>query len=310
MWSIFEDIDLPHTRSSASTYVDRTCPTMANKMPMVAPIYLPGKEPLPPGLTEEHREQLRQTLKYQGYVVSAMESCVGKAAISGVLGFGLGAFFSLMSASFSIDDPLRQTMIDRAAAEQAQKLQQEEEAKKARILANGSKSINATVQATTASTNASVNTPKSALSATGIASNLGHASNAPLHQAAPKTATQKLLTKLPGSSYFKDLPPPPPQLPAQSMQSTKEFFIQTGRSMYSSGKGFGKVGALYSGIECCVESYRAKNDMVNPVLGGFLAGGILARNTGPMTAFSSAMAFAAFSGAIDLFLRRETKDED
>ena len=58
MWSIFKDIDLPHSRSSASTYVDRTCPTMANKMPMVAPIYLPGKEPLPPGLTEEHREQL------------------------------------------------------------------------------------------------------------------------------------------------------------------------------------------------------------------------------------------------------------
>lgn len=47
--------------------------------------------------------------------------------------------------------------------------------------------------------------------------------------------------------------------------------------------------------------------MVNPVAAGFMAGGILARNSGPRAAFGGGLAFAAFSAAIDLFLRRETR---
>ena len=96
--------------------------------------------------------------------------------------------------------------------------------------------------------------------------------------------------------------------------------------MWTSGKGFGKVGALFAGIECGIESvstctvvvfvamtyavpqYRAKNDMVNPVAAGFLAGGVLARNSGPKAVLGGGIAFAAFSAAIDLFLRRETPE--
>ena len=51
--------------------------------------------------------------------------------------------------------------------------------------------------------------------------------------------------------------------------------------------------------------YRAKNDMTNSVAAGFVAGGILARNSGPKADFGGGLAFAAFSAAIDLFLRRE-----
>ena len=46
--------------------------------------------------------------------------------------------------------------------------------------------------------------------------------------------------------------------------------------------------------------------MVNPVVAGFVAGGVLARNSGPKAALGGGVAFAAFSFAIDLFLRRET----
>ena len=258
-------------------------------------------------MTEEERANMHQALKYQKYMVSAMESCVGKAAISGVLGFGLGAFFSLMSASFSVDDPMRQTMIDRAAAEKAKMLEEEAAKKKGESTKTTtvSKSSTSTPEKVTPTATVPPAQPTSTASSTA-------ASTPNAQTAAPKqlSKTGSMLSKLPGGSYFRDLPAPPPQLPSATMQSTKEFFIQTGRSMYSSGRGFGKVGALYSGIECCVESFRAKNDIVNPVVGGFLAGGILARNTGPQTAFGSAVAFAAFSGAIDLFLRRETKDED
>ncbi|PWZ02341.1 Tim17-domain-containing protein [Testicularia cyperi] len=184
---------------------------MATKMPLVAPVYLPGKEPLPPGLTEDDREQIAQIAKWNKIANMGMESCPVKCALSGAAGFGLGAFFSLMSTSFAVDDPLRRTT----------------------LAANG---LN------------------------------------------PAAGTAEMTT----------------------MQSTKEFFKQTGKSMYRSGKGFGKVGALYSGIECCIEAYRAKNDLVNPVAAGMAAGTILARNAGPKAAIGGGVAFAAFSGAIDM----------
>jgi mitochondrial import inner membrane translocase subunit TIM22 len=39
-------------------------------------------------------------------------------------------------------------------------------------------------------------------------------------------------------------------------QKTMEIFKDMGRGMLRSGKGFGKVGALYAGIECVIESVR------------------------------------------------------
>ena len=39
-------------------------------------------------------------------------------------------------------------------------------------------------------------------------------------------------------------------------QRAGEIFKEMGRGMWSSGKGFGKVGALFAGIECVIESVR------------------------------------------------------
>jgi import inner membrane translocase subunit TIM22 len=39
-------------------------------------------------------------------------------------------------------------------------------------------------------------------------------------------------------------------------QKSLEIFKDMGRGMWRSGKGFGKVGALYAGIECVIESVR------------------------------------------------------
>ncbi|KAF8829329.1 hypothetical protein HHX47_DHR3001055 [Lentinula edodes] len=89
-------------------------------------------------------------------------------------------------------------------------------------------------------------------------------------------------------------------------QKASAMFKEMGRGMWTTGKGFGKVGALYAGIECIIESYRAKNDIYNSVSAGFLAGGILARNSGPRAVLGGGLAFAAFSAVIDLaFIRRE-----
>ncbi|KAI0368986.1 mitochondrial import inner membrane translocase subunit TIM22 [Pilatotrama ljubarskyi] len=176
-------------------------------IPLVAPVFPAGKEPLPPGISDEERESYLQAKKYQDYMTMGMESCVAKTIIAGGGGFAIGAFFSLMSSSFAYEDPLLR---------------------------------------------------------------------------------QNLSTQ----------------------QKAREIFKEMGRGMYRSGKGFGKVGALFAGIECVIESYRAKNDMVNPVAAGFVAGGILARNSGPKAVLGGGLAFAAFSAAIDLFLRREPADDD
>ncbi|EJF57547.1 Tim17-domain-containing protein [Dichomitus squalens LYAD-421 SS1] len=174
-------------------------------IPMVAPVFPAGKEPLPPGITEEERQNYLQAKKYQDWMTMGMESCVAKTVIAGGGGFVIGAFFSLMSSSFAYEDPmLRQNL--------------------------------------------------------------------------------------------------------NTQQKARAIFKEMGQGMYRSGKGFGKVGALFAGIECVIESYRARNDMVNPVAAGFVAGGLLARNSGPKAVVGGGLAFAAFSAAIDLFLRRETAE--
>ncbi|TFK74571.1 Tim17-domain-containing protein [Pluteus cervinus] len=182
------------------------------RFPGGTPIWAPGKEPLPLGISEEERAQWEQMKKWESYTQMAMESCVAKTVLAGGAGFGIGAFFSLMSASFAYEDPyLRQQT----------------------------------------------------------------------------------------------------QAGLKPHQKAREVFREMGKGMWSSGKGFGKVGALFAGIECVIEGYRAKNDIYNSVSAGFVAGGVLARNSGPKAAIGGGLAFAAFSAAIDLlFLRRETAEED
>ncbi|KAG6332151.1 hypothetical protein ID866_6940 [Astraeus odoratus] len=181
------------------------------QLPLVAPLYPAGREPLPPGISEDDREQLMQAKKYQSWMTMGMESCVAKTVMAGVGGFGIGAFFSLMSASFAYEDPyLRQQS----------------------------------------------------------------------------------------------------QVGLSNTQKAREIFKDMGKGMWRTGKGFGKVGALFAGIECVIEAYRAKNDIVNPVAAGFVAGGILARNSGPKAVIGGGLAFAAFSGVIDLFLHRESSEDD
>ncbi|CAH7684353.1 Tim17/Tim22/Tim23/Pmp24 family-domain-containing protein [Phakopsora pachyrhizi] len=172
------------------------------------PYIIPGQEP---GTTQAEREEIYKFLKWSRRGQVGQESCLAKTIISGTMGFGLGAVFSLMSSSFVYEDPLRRNPnFD------------------------------------------SLNMPNKA------------------------------------GLMFKEM----------------------GRGMLSTGKGFGKVGALYAGLECCVESYRAKNDIWNSVVGGGVAGGILAWKSGFKPMIYGAIGFAAFSAAIDAYMRKESPDED
>ena len=208
-------------------------------LPFVVPIWAAGKEPLPPGLTESDRPLWEQNKKMERYMGMAMESCIVKSGLAGgagessvypvpvviqrTSGFGLGAFFSLMSSSFAYEDP-----------------------------------------------------------------------------------------------YLRS------QTTLNTTQKARQIFKEMGKGMWSSGKSFGKIGALFAGVECVIESvrifcllvvssvtfeqYRAKNDIYNSVSAGFMSGGILARSTGPKGVLTGGLAFAAFSAAIDLFIRREPSE--
>ncbi|KAH7357801.1 mitochondrial inner membrane translocase subunit Tim17/Tim22/Tim23/peroxisomal protein PMP24 [Plectosphaerella cucumerina] len=92
-------------------------------------------------------------------------------------------------------------------------------------------------------------------------------------------------------------------------QQLKVGFKDMGTRSYSMAKNFGKVGAMFAGIECGVEGLRAKNDITNGVAAGCITGGLLARNAGPQAAAGGCVAFAAFSAAIEAYLRSPGAEE-
>lgn len=57
-----------------------------NGLPGLAPIFLPGQEPLPPGYTEQDRANMREGRRYQDLMQQGMESCVAKSAMAGGMG--------------------------------------------------------------------------------------------------------------------------------------------------------------------------------------------------------------------------------
>ncbi|KAJ9205199.1 hypothetical protein DTO271D3_3094 [Paecilomyces variotii] len=86
-------------------------------------------------------------------------------------------------------------------------------------------------------------------------------------------------------------------------EQVRQGFKDMGKRSWSSAKNFGIVGALFSGTECCIEGLRAKNDLANGVAAGCITGGILGAKAGPQAAAAGCVGFAAFSAAIDAYMR-------
>lgn len=74
---------------------------MATQHPLLAPLFPAGKEPLPPGMTEEDRANMLQIKKYQDYMAFGMESCLGKTAMAGVFGMPILTFASPLLCSLT-----------------------------------------------------------------------------------------------------------------------------------------------------------------------------------------------------------------
>ncbi|KAK9760690.1 Mitochondrial import inner membrane translocase subunit tim22 [Basidiobolus ranarum] len=96
---------------------------------------------------------------------------------------------------------------------------------------------------------------------------------------------------------------PPEAIEQPTRVQLRNMVREMGKKSYSTAKNFAVVGAIYSGTECIIEGYRAKNDLWNSVSAGCITGGILAAQTGPRGVMFGCGGFAAFSAAIDYFLR-------
>ncbi|KAL2220419.1 putative mitochondrial import inner membrane translocase subunit [Thermoascus aurantiacus ATCC 26904] len=92
-------------------------------------------------------------------------------------------------------------------------------------------------------------------------------------------------------------------------EQLRRGFKDMGQRSWSSAKNFGIVGALFSGTECCIEGLRAKNDLANGVAAGCITGGILGAKGGPGAAAAGCVGFAAFSAAIDAYLRMPQEED-
>ncbi|CAG8463350.1 290_t:CDS:2 [Funneliformis caledonium] len=97
--------------------------------------------------------------------------------------------------------------------------------------------------------------------------------------------------------------------PAIYEQPMKQQLKATAKDMakrsFSMAKNFAIVGSIFSGTECVIETYRAKNDLYNGVASGCITGAVLAAKSGPQATLIGCAGFAAFSTAIEYYMRRE-----
>ncbi|CAF9939595.1 MAG: Mitochondrial import inner membrane translocase subunit tim22 [Heterodermia speciosa] len=86
-------------------------------------------------------------------------------------------------------------------------------------------------------------------------------------------------------------------------EQLRRGFKDMGSRSYSSAKNFGLIGAMFAGTECCIEGFRGRNDLKNGIAAGCITGGILGAKAGPQAAGVGCAGFAAFSAAIDYYMR-------
>ena len=92
------------------------------------------------------------------------------------------------------------------------------------------------------------------------------------------------------------VPMPPPKPMMQEFRATGR---QMGRKAKNWSKNFAIITAVFSGGECALERIRAKDDMWNSCIAGFIAGAGLSARQGPQAMLFGGAGFAVFSVIID-----------
>lgn len=61
----------------------------------------------------------------------------------------------------------------------------------------------------------------------------------------------------------------------QQNQTAREILREMKGSMLSYAKNFAILGAVFSGVECCIETARGKSDWKNGTYAGGITGGLI-----------------------------------
>ena len=92
----------------------------------------------------------------------------------------------------------------------------------------------------------------------------------------------------------------PPQAPV--LDQMRVSYRAMGKKAIGMGASFAALTAIFQGVECLVEKYRAKHDLANGMISGCAAGAGLSAKSGPQAACVGCVGFAAFSVAIELVM--------
>lgn len=86
-------------------------------------------------------------------------------------------------------------------------------------------------------------------------------------------------------------------------QSIREVMRDLRKRGHSYGKNFAIVGAMFACTDCAVETARGKSDHLNGIMSGCITGGVIGLRAGVKAGVLGCAGFAAFSAAIDYYLR-------
>jgi mitochondrial import inner membrane translocase subunit TIM22 len=78
----------------------------------------------------------------------------------------------------------------------------------------------------------------------------------------------------------REVPPPPLR------EQIRSGYKSTVGKMSGWAKNFAVLTALFGGVECMIEKYRAKHDVWNPVISGCVVGATLSASAGPTVSLS------------------------
>nr|XP_046179294.1 mitochondrial import inner membrane translocase subunit Tim22-like isoform X1 [Oncorhynchus gorbuscha] len=85
--------------------------------------------------------------------------------------------------------------------------------------------------------------------------------------------------------------------------TAREVLKDMGQRGMSYAKNFAVIGAMFSCTECIIESHRGKSDWKNAVYSGCVTGGAIGFRAGAKAGVLGCGGFAAFSAAIEYYLR-------
>ncbi|KAJ8916529.1 hypothetical protein NQ315_000171 [Exocentrus adspersus] len=123
-----------------------------------------------------------------------------------------------------------------------------------------------------------------------------------------KTNEEKMVEGFFESCFFKSLMScvvgnMGPASVSDTEQTARQVFKEMKTTTLGYAKNFALIGALFSGIECTIESARGKSDWKNGTYAGAVTGGLIGLRAGVKAGIFGAAGFAAFSTAIDYYMR-------